>query len=283
MTLFNPVEGKPLLVFGGPYSNAEATKAMMAEAVRLAVPASNVLCSGDLVAYCASPQETINLIRQWGIAVVLGNCEESFGSDADDCGCGFEEGSSCDLLSAGWFGFSKPRISQESKQWMKQLPQSICFYYAGVEFQAIHGGTEQINQFIYESDIDQIKAQLDSTEARIIIGGHCGLPFGKTVNNKAWLNAGVIGMPANDGTQDGWYMLLTPLAGRMEISWHRLKYEAQNTADTMSNEGLNTAYKAALLNGLWPSTDILPETEKAGSGIPLVLAPLSIPLASFQD
>lgn len=283
MTPFNPVQSKPLLVFGGPYSNAEATKAIITEAARLAIPAENVLCSGDLVAYCASPQETVNLIREWGIAVVMGNCEESFGNDADDCGCGFEEGTSCDLLSAGWFNYSKPRISEDNKQWMKQLPRNIRFQYAEIECEAIHGGVQQINQFIYESDSDQIEAQLDSTDARIIIGGHCGLPFGKTVKNKAWINAGVIGMPANDGTQDGWYMLLMPLDGRMDVSWHRLKYEAQNTADTMSNEGLNTAYKAALLSGLWPSTDILPETEKAGSGIPLVLAPLSMPLASLQD
>ncbi|SFG38463.1 metallophosphoesterase family protein [Neptunomonas qingdaonensis] len=291
MTLFNPVQNKPLLVFGGPYSNAEATKAMLAEATRLAIPATNVLCSGDLVAYCASPQETINLIRQWDIAVVMGNCEESFGNDADDCGCGFEEGTSCDLLSAGWFNFSKPRISQESKQWMKQLPRSISFHYGGVEFEAVHGGTEQINQFIYASDVEQISAQLADTQARIIIGGHGGIPFGKevfgksvfakTAVNKAWLNAGVIGMPANDGTQDGWYMLISTLADAIEISWHRLTYDAQNTADTMSQSGLNTAYKTALLTGIWPSSDVLPDTEKARSGIPLALAPLVIPLTSI--
>lgn len=293
MTQFNPIQGKPLLVFGGPYSNAEATKAIVAEATRLAIPATNVLCSGDLVAYCASPQETINLIRQWDIAVVMGNCEESFGNDADDCGCGFEEGTSCDLLSAGWFNFSKPRISQDNKQWMSQLPRSISFYYAGFEFEAVHGGTQQINQFIYASDAEQISAQLANTEARIIIGGHGGIPFGKevfgksafakAVENKAWLNAGVIGMPANDGTQDGWYMLVSPLTDSIEVSWHRLTYDAQGTADTMSQEGLNTAYKTALVSGIWPSTDVLPDPEKARSGIPLALEPLIIPVITSLD
>lgn len=278
MSVFTPHQNQPLLIFGGPYSNAEATEAIIAEAQRLAIPASNVLCTGDLVAYCASPEETINRIRQWDIAVVMGNCEESFGNDADDCGCGFEEGTACDLLSAGWFGFSKPRISQQNKQWMKELPKTIAFSYCGFDFKAIHGGTEQINQFIYASDTEAISEQLRNTQADIVIGGHCGIPFGVQVDNKSWLNAGVIGMPANDGTQDGWYMLVTPLPDGVECSWHRLAYDAKAAADTMNQAGLHTGYKAALLSGIWPSMEVLPAQEKADSGKPLALEPLLIRL-----
>jgi hypothetical protein len=43
----------PLLVFGGPYSNLEATAAILAEACRRAIPSGNILCTGDLAAYCA--------------------------------------------------------------------------------------------------------------------------------------------------------------------------------------------------------------------------------------
>lgn len=276
MKLFSPDSNKPILIFGGPYSNAEATASLIEEAQKLSIPASNVLCTGDLVAYCASPEETITLIRQWGIAVVMGNCEESFGNDADDCGCGFDEGSACDLLSAGWFSFSKPRISQPNKQWMKTLPRRISFHYCGFDFSAIHGGIEQINQFIYASDTELIAIQLGQTQADIVLGGHCGIPFGVQTDNKAWLNAGVIGMPANDATADGWYMLLTPSTEGIECRWHRLAYNAQAAADMMQQQGLNTGYKAALLSGIWPSTDVLPAAEKTYSGKPLTAEPLFI-------
>ena len=43
----------PVLVFGGPYSNLEATRAVLAEAVRLAIPSEHVICTGDIVAYGA--------------------------------------------------------------------------------------------------------------------------------------------------------------------------------------------------------------------------------------
>jgi predicted phosphodiesterase len=272
MSQFKPLSTQPILIFGGPYSNLEATKALLAEAEQMKIPPANVLCTGDIVAYCASPQETIDLIRDWGISVVLGNCEESLGNDADDCGCGFEEGTTCEVLSAGWFDFSKPRISQSNKEWMKQLPRRITFAYSGFECEAIHGGTEHINQFIYASDREEIMQQLENTPSDIILGGHCGIPFGQQSGGKAWLNAGVIGMPANDGTQDGWYMLVTPVDTGIEISWHRLKYNAQTTVDMMQQKGLKTAYQSALLSGVWPSMDVLPDTEKAGSDQKLALS-----------
>ena len=38
---------KPLLVFGGPYSNLEATQAMRQRAEALSIPPGNVICTGD--------------------------------------------------------------------------------------------------------------------------------------------------------------------------------------------------------------------------------------------
>src|SRR5215472_14056345 len=89
----------PLLVFGGPYSNLEATEAILGEARCRAIPPGNIVCTGDLVAYCADPQRVIDLLRSSGIRIIMGNCEESLGAQAADCGCGFAEDSTCAVLS----------------------------------------------------------------------------------------------------------------------------------------------------------------------------------------
>ena len=62
-----------VLAFGGPYSNLEATEALIALAAKLGVPASRAVCTGDVVAYCADAQATTDRIRDWGCAVVMGN------------------------------------------------------------------------------------------------------------------------------------------------------------------------------------------------------------------
>ena len=87
-----PLEG-PVLLFGGNYSNRQATEALMLRADVLGIAPSNVVCTGDVVAYCAEPQATTAAIRDWGCHVVAGNCEEQLAAAARDCACGFEAGS----------------------------------------------------------------------------------------------------------------------------------------------------------------------------------------------
>ena len=91
---------KPLLIFGGPYSNLQATQALQQQASKLGIPASHCICTGDTVAYFASPTETVTLLRDWGVTVLMGNCEESLASNADECGCGFANGSQCLFISS---------------------------------------------------------------------------------------------------------------------------------------------------------------------------------------
>ncbi len=267
MAEFKPDDASPLLIFGGPYSNLQATEALLQYASENHIPVGNILCTGDLIAYCASPEETVNRIRDAGIAVVMGNCEESIGNDADDCGCGFDEGSACDLLSAAWYNFSRPRVSDNNKAWMRRLPEQIDFIYQGTRFSAIHGGAEQINQFIFPSDSNAEKQQqMARLECDIVLSGHSGIPFGNQTDSGLWLNAGVIGMPANDGTPDGWFMVIKPEAGMLKIEWQRLPYDYQAAAESMSENGLKNGYQQALSSGLWPSLDVLPEAEKQQTG-----------------
>ena len=84
-----------LLVFGGAYSNLAALHAVLALRGQ-----SRVINTGDLVAYCAQAAETVACARRAGLLSIAGNVERQLGDNALDCGCGFADGSACDLLSA---------------------------------------------------------------------------------------------------------------------------------------------------------------------------------------
>ncbi len=88
---------EPLLLFGGPYSNLQAVEALAAFAAARGVFGGQMICTGDIVAYCGAPSESVAAIRALGCAVVAGNCELQLASGAEDCGCGFAPGSSCDM------------------------------------------------------------------------------------------------------------------------------------------------------------------------------------------
>ncbi len=167
----------PLLVFGGPYSNIRALDAMRRVADERRIPPARIICTGDVVAYCAEPEETVQAVRDWGCHVIAGNCEEQLAAGAADCGCGFEEGTACDLLAKGWYPFANARVSAGSRDWMASLPSSARFHWQGLDILVVHGGVEVVNQFIFASETSVLDAQLAKARADLVIAGHAGIPF----------------------------------------------------------------------------------------------------------
>jgi len=265
----------PVLCFGGPYSNLQATKALKNKAEFLGIPPERIICTGDVVAYCANPQQTVDLIRDWGVHVMMGNCEQALGFDADDCGCGFDEGSQCDVLSDEWYQFASGRLNSAAKLWMRSLPDVIYLNLFGIPIAVIHGGVDDISAFVFHSTPDNAKQQIIN-ELEIpsgpigIIAGHSGLPFTDTnVGGDClfWHNPGVIGMPANDGTPRAWYSVVDrDEDGQLCFSHGVLDYCHQGAAQAMIENGLSPEYKQSLLTGLWPNMDVLPEWEQKQQG-----------------
>ncbi len=260
------------LVFGGPYSNLQATEAILAEASRRGIPAHRVICTGDVVAYGADPKACVDLVRDAGIGVVMGNCEEQLALDAGDCGCGFAPGSECDRLSAAWFSHARSQLNRADRDWMGSLSKQLEISIAGLRLVAVHGSLSDKSRFVFGSTPSRVKAlDLASSRADGIIAGHCGLPFSQVIDGQLWHNPGVIGMPANDGTPRVWYSVLSPGRTPRSISVEHacLSYDHQGAAMAMRRVGLPEGYASALTSGRWPNCDVLPRNEARAQGHPL--------------
>lgn len=260
----------PVLIFGGPYSNLQATEAMAAEARRLSIAPGNIICTGDVVAYAGNPAATTDAIMDWGVATVMGNCEESFGAEADDCGCGFEEGTACDVMSRQWYAYANACLTPEQRAWMRGLPRRIMFTLGRRRFAVVHGSVQSINEFVFEKSANRVKrAGFDALDVDAIIGGHSGVPFAQILDGRLWLNAGVIGMPANDATPRVWYALLRPVEGGIEVELCALEYDHAAAVRTMREKKLPEGYAQCLETGLWPNMDVMPAAEREKAGMPI--------------
>jgi len=257
---------KPLLVFGGPYSNLEATRALRSRADTLGIPAGNAICTGDIVAYCAAPEETSRLIADWGCRVIQGNCEQQLAVAAEDCACNFEDGTECAALAEGWYPYANARMSDEMRAWMAGLPETLRFTYGGRSFRVVHGGTDVVNRWVFQSERNVLAEEVALSGADITLAGHSGLPYIARVGKRVWFNPGVIGMPANDGTADVWYGLIRSIDGGVLLSTHRLAYDYHAAAAAMRRSGHANGYARTLITGLWPSLDILPPAERQATG-----------------
>jgi predicted phosphodiesterase len=267
-----------LLFFGGPYGNLQALTALRAIAEELGLAPGSIICTGDTVAYCAQPGETIEAIREWGIQVVVGNVELQLANDAGDCGCNFIKGSVCDRLSERWFAFANSQVTGEQRIWMRSLPTSLTVQFGGRKIGVVHGSRENVSEFLFRSSPWEKKGpNFASLECDIIVGGHCGIPFIEPCEGKLWVNAGVIGMPANDGTRRGWYLLVTEREDDLEFSLRSFDYDSEQAARLMDEQGLPCEYASTMRTGLWCSMDNLPVEERALQGIPHSFSPILFP------
>jgi predicted phosphodiesterase len=260
-----------VLVFGGPVSNRQATEAVLAAAAAHGIPPVRVICTGDVAAYCAEPRATADLVRRAGLHVVRGNCEESLGQGADDCGCNFASGSACDALSGAWYRYALSSLDGDTRAWMGARPTAIRFTLAGRTLLAVHGAPSDIAHWIFPSTPVRDKAfEVALAGADGVVVGHSGIPFVETVQGHLWLNAGAAGMPANDGTPRGWYAILSPDGdGRIVVTLHAFPYDHPTAAARMRAAALPEGYARALETGRWPGEDMLPKDERRAAGRPI--------------
>ncbi len=267
----------PVLVLGGPYSNLQATEALFDAADALGIPPQHRINTGDIVAYCGAPEATTRALMTRGGPVVRGNCEESFGAGAEDCGCGFAEGSACDLLARGWFAHAMAELSAPARAFMAACPGEIRFRIGGLTVSATHGGFSAINRFIFPSDAAAIADECARTDSDIVLAGHSGIPFARQSGRQWWLNAGVIGMPANDGDPRTHFLTLHPVADGVQVRFHRLTCDWRGAAAEMRRLGLAEDYARALETGRWPNMDVMPAADRASAGQPILIGDFLIP------
>lgn len=260
-----------VLIFGGVYSNWQALAKMQNIAQNLNIPTENIICTGDVVGYCAQPEEVVQTMLNWGVHCIAGNVEIQLREGLEDCGCDFRAGSRCDSFSKQWYPFAKAKLSESAINWMKELPDFLEFEYAGLNGLVLHGSWQETAEYIFKSTPWAIKEQsFAPLNSDLVLAGHSGLPFADQQNQKYWLNAGVIGMPANDGTPRVWYLLLDDnIKDGFSFQHHSFQYDHTEAAKLMVLHDLPKAYSLTLSTGLWDNTEILPVVEAKLSGKPI--------------
>ncbi len=249
-----------MLLFGGVYSNLAALMALFKVAKEHGIAAQNCICTGDVVAYCADAESCVDAIRAFGCPVVAGNCEVQLAQDAQDCGCGFDAGSTCSVLSNDWYNHARRQLSDANKRWMGQLPERILFSRNGQRYVVLHGGATDISRFIWPVtgkdiillEINKLKEQVDAFDH--VIAGHSGIAMNRVISGVSWTNTGAIGMPDHRGKQQTNYGYLS----ENTILIKELSYDVDVTFAAMQAAGLTQGYDQALLSGYWPSEETLP-------------------------
>lgn len=261
-----------LFFFGGVYSNIQALEACKAWADDNSFEPDHIFCTGDIGGYCANPKECFDLIKDWQIHSIAGNIELQLRNNEDDCGCDFSVDGRCDLFSKTWYSYLTQHTDETTREWLQTLPHHITFKFGNQKFVIVHGSWFKTSEFIFESTAWQIKKEnFEATGADIIIAGHCGLPFMNKNEDLTWVNPGVIGMPANDGSRNVWFATAEVVDGVIDLLFHQLHYDYKHAKQSMIENQLPISYANTLETGIWDNCEILPEEETRKQGLKILL------------
>jgi predicted phosphodiesterase len=247
-------------LFGGIYSNHLALRAAIEDAQRR--NCDQLFCLGDLGAFGPNPDKVFPLLIDAGVTTMRGNYDDSIGNNLPDCQCGYTDPAD-NYFARLSYQYTYAKTSERWRAWLAALPREIRFDVAGKRVLCCHGSPRKMNEFLWETTTPThlLEKFCDDYAADIIIATHTGLPWSRRLSNgRMFLNCGVLGRPANDGTSEVGYTILDGTGAE----YIRLPYDHESLAAEMESESLPPPFVETIRTGWWTTClEILPAKERA--------------------
>jgi diadenosine tetraphosphatase ApaH/serine/threonine PP2A family protein phosphatase len=250
-----------LAVFGGPYSNHLALRAVLEDARRRG--ARVFFCLGDLGGFGPNPGKVYPILEEFGVRTIAGNYDVSLAERLADCGCGYTHPSDNHFAQLS-YDYTNRRTTDPERAWLRDLPVSIRFRRGGRHWLLCHGSPRRMNEFLWESaSSDGFLVRLArEAGAHVVLCTHTGIPWQRALPDGARvLNVGAVGRPANDGDPGVWYAFFP--AGSETAELVRVRYDHDELAREMRAEGLPEEFVETIVTGWWTTClEILPAQER---------------------
>jgi diadenosine tetraphosphatase ApaH/serine/threonine PP2A family protein phosphatase len=252
---------KRVALFGGIYSNHVALCAAIEDAAGRGC--ERMFCLGDLGAFGPNPDKVFPLLIDAGISAMRGNYDDSIAHNLSDCQCGYTDPADNHYARLS-YQYTYARTSEKWRPWMAALPSEIRFDMRGKRVLCCHGSPRKMNEFLWETTTPThlLEKFCDDYAADVIVATHTGLPWTRPLSNdRLFINCGVLGRPANDGTTLVGYSVLDADGGHEYV---RLNYDHEALAREMESENLPPPFVETIRTGWWTSClEVLPAKERA--------------------
>jgi hypothetical protein len=281
-----------IALFGGIYSNHLALRAAIADAARRGC--RKMFCLGDLGAFGPNPDKIFPLLLEHGVETLRGNYDDSIGNNLPDCQCGYTDPADNHYARLS-YRYTYEKTSATWRPWLAALPDHLRFIISASSSNdadppgaaqpgpasnpksqirnpksaavlCCHGSPRQMNEFLWETTTPThlLEKFCDDFHADVIVVTHTGLPWIRRLSaNRLFINCGVLGRPANDGTPRVGYTILDGTQHDI-AEYIRLDYDHDALAAEMESERLPQPFIETIRTGWWTTClEILPAKERA--------------------
>ena len=212
-----------IAIFSDLHGNSAATEAVLA-AIDAEHPDA-VYCLGDLVGYGARPNETVALIRERGIATIMGNYDDGVGFDRDDCGCAYKDAGERERgqQSLMW---TRSVTTEENKAYLRTLKPEIRFEAEGKRFRLVHGSPRRMNEYLFaDRDPRSLERIAEQAEADVLVFGHTHKPWVREIGGVLFINDGSVGKPKDGDPRAAWALLMVDSGAPVQVKMRRETYD----------------------------------------------------------
>ena len=240
---------KLFAVLGDIHSNLDALNVVLEDCRSQGV--TDFLCTGDVVGYNACPHECMDIIRELGCPVVVGNHDFYVASqqNLDDC----------NPAAAAVVEWTRRQLSEDELSWLRVLP----FTRTQMGITLVHSTMDNPENFGYVFDNLQAEANFLNQKTPVCFHGHthCPMIYEKSMNGvfridaqdftlpmgrKYFINVGSVGQP-RDGDPRATYVIFDPK--ERTVRYRRLAYDIEAAQERIRLAGLPERLAARLAVG----------------------------------
>ncbi len=240
---------KLFAVLGDIHSNLDALNVVLEDCRSQGV--TDFLCTGDVVGYNACPHECMDVIRELGCPVVVGNHDFYVASqqNLDDF----------NPAAAAVVEWTRRQLSEDELSWLRVLP----FTRTQMGITLVHSTMDNPENFGYVFDNLQAEANFLNQKTPVCFHGHthCPMIYEKSMNGvfridaqdftlpmgrKYFINVGSVGQP-RDGDPRATYVIFDPK--ERTVRYRRLAYDIEAAQERIRLAGLPERLAARLAVG----------------------------------
>lgn len=215
-----------LAIIGDIHSNKSALRAVLEDIKEKDV--DTILCTGDIVGYLANPNKVIDLLKINNVLCIKGNHDQRVANTEQLTLEDINKLNPKNLYKKGSLVHTRYHISDESIEYLKNLPESITMSFKNLSLKVVHGGLNQIDEYIYDES-ENMYETASKLKEDILIYGHTHLPLYRELGSKIFINPGSVGKP-KDKNYRASYCLLTIDDG-VHCEFIKVDYPVEVTLD----------------------------------------------------
>lgn len=215
---------------------------------------------GDIVGYCPYPEETVAVLKKERIKGIAGNYDTKILIFKKKKSKWKKKKDPVKFFSLRW---TYKHLSQDAREYLKNLPERLSVKIEGKKFLFVHGTTDADDEPLMPDTTDErfseLAAPARKADADAVLCGHSHLFFDRHAAGVRFINPGSVGRPF-DGDPRASYAVLDITEKDLKVSNVRINYDMSGLIKKMENEKFPLELISAVVQG--KSTDRIKQEKK---------------------